>query len=71
MKHKPLPVIVFLTLMLSSLLAGRHSYCTAKEELTADLNQALALSKKRQGLLLHKIPSKCTNNSVRHPAGKS
>lgn len=43
MKHKPLPVIVFLTLMLSSLLAGRHSYCTAKEELTADLNQALAL----------------------------
>ena len=42
MKHKPLPVIVFLTLMLSSLLAGRHSYCTAKEELTADLNQALA-----------------------------
>lgn len=43
MKHKPLPVIVFLTLMLSSLLAGRHSYCTAKEELTTDLNQALAL----------------------------
>ena len=53
MKHKPLPVIVFLTLMLSSLLAGRHSYCTAKEELTADLNQALALivKEKKQSVI--------------------
>lgn len=42
MNRRLLSVGVFLTLMLTSLLAGHHNYCTARNELTADLNQALA-----------------------------
>lgn len=42
MNRKLLSVAVFLTLMLTSLLAGHHNYCTARNEITADLNQALA-----------------------------
>ena len=42
MNCKLLSVAVFLTLMLTSLLAGRHNYCKARNEITADLNQALA-----------------------------
>ena len=42
MNRRLLSVGVFLTLMLTSLLAGHHNYCTARNEITADLNQALA-----------------------------
>ena len=42
MNRRLLPVTVFLTLMLTSLLAGRHNYRVTKDEITADLNQALA-----------------------------
>lgn len=36
MNCKLLSVAVFLTLMLTSLLAGRHNYCKARNEITAD-----------------------------------
>lgn len=42
MNRRLLPVTVFLTLMLTSLLAGRHNYRVTRDEITADLNQALA-----------------------------
>lgn len=42
MNRRLLPVTVFLTLMLTSLLAGRHNYRVTRNEITADLNQALA-----------------------------
>lgn len=42
MNRRLLSVGVFLTLMLTSLLAGHHNYCTVRNEITADLNQALA-----------------------------
>lgn len=48
MNSKLLSVAVFLTLMLTSLLAGRHNYCKAKNEITADLNQALAQTLKER-----------------------
>ncbi len=41
MSSRILSVGVFMTLMLSSLLAGHRGYCRAKEAVTADLNQAL------------------------------
>lgn len=48
MNRKLLSVAVFLTLMLTSLLAGRHNYCTARNAITADLNQALAQTLKER-----------------------
>lgn len=48
MNRKLLSVAVFLTLMLTSLLAGRHNYCKARNEITADLNQALAQTLKER-----------------------
>lgn len=48
MNSKLLSVAVFLTLMLTSLLAGRHNYCKARNEITADLNQALAQTLKER-----------------------
>ena len=48
MNCKLLSVAVFLTLMLTSLLAGRHNYCKARNEITADLNQALAQTLKER-----------------------
>lgn len=48
MNSKLLSVAVFLTLMLTSLLAGRHNYCKARSEITADLNQALAQTLKER-----------------------
>lgn len=48
MNSKLLSVAVFLTLMLTSLLAGRHNYCKAGNEITADLNQALAQTLKER-----------------------
>ncbi len=48
MNCKLLSVAVFLILMLNSLLAGRHNYCKARNEITADLNQALAQTLKER-----------------------
>lgn len=48
MNSKLLSVAVFLTLTLTSLLAGRHNYCKARNEITADLNQALAQTLKER-----------------------
>lgn len=48
MNCKLLSVAVFLTFMLTSLLAGRHNYCKARNEITADLNQALAQTLKER-----------------------
>lgn len=48
MNCKLLSVAVFLTLMLTSLLAGRHNYCKARNKITADLNQALAQTLKER-----------------------
>lgn len=48
MNSKLLSVAVFLTLMLASLLTGRHNYCKARNEITADLNQALAQTLKER-----------------------
>lgn len=48
MNSKLLSVAVFLTLMLTSLLADRHNYCKARNEITADLNQALAQTLKER-----------------------
>ena len=48
MNSKLLSVAIFLTLMLTSLLAGRHNYCKARNEITADLNQALAQTLKER-----------------------
>lgn len=48
MNCKLLSIAVFLTLMLTSLLAGRHNYCKARNEITADLNQALAQTLKER-----------------------
>ena len=48
MNCKLLSVAVFLTLMLTSLLAGCHNYCKARNEITADLNQALAQTLKER-----------------------
>lgn len=44
---------VFMALMLSSLLAGHHGYCCAKEAIAADLNQALVrtLEEKRDNFV--------------------
>ena len=42
MNRRLLSVTVFLALMLTSLLAGRHNYHVTRNEITADLNQALA-----------------------------
>lgn len=44
---------VFMALMLSSLLAGHHGYCCAKEAIAADLNQALlrTLEEKRDNFV--------------------
>jgi hypothetical protein len=44
MNRRLLSVTVFLALMLTSLLAGRHNYHVTRNEITADLNQALALT---------------------------
>ena len=44
MNSRLLSVTVFLALMLTSLLAGRHNYHVTRNEITADLNQALALT---------------------------
>lgn len=66
MNSKLLSVAVFLTLMLTSLLAGRHNYCKARNEITADLNQALAQTlKERKIISLPKIQSGCTSNFAR------
>ena len=53
MKSRILSAGVFMTLMLSSLLAGHHGYCGVKEAITADLNQALirTLEEKRDNLV--------------------
>lgn len=48
MNCKLLSVTIFLTLMLTSLLAGRHNYCKARNAITADLNQALAQTLKER-----------------------
>lgn len=55
MNCKLLSVAVFLTLMLTSLLAGRHNYCKARNEITADLNQALAqtLKERKDYIITH------------------
>ena len=58
MNSKLLSVAVFLTLMLTSLLAGRHNYCKARNEITAELKQALIIS-------LPKIQSGCTSTFAR------
>ena len=44
MNSRLLSVTVFLALMLTSLLAGRHNYHVTRNEITADLNQALGLT---------------------------
>ena len=50
MDSRILSVGIFVALMLSSLLAGRQGYLGAKEEITADLNQALLrMVEERQG----------------------
>lgn len=41
MKNRIFPIGVFLTLMLSSLIAGHHGYANARKAITTDLNQAL------------------------------
>lgn len=71
MNCKLLSVAVFLTLMLTSLLAGRHNYCKARNEITADLNQALAQTSKREKIIsLLKIQSGRTNNFARLQADR-
>ena len=41
---KILSALVFVILMSSSLLAGHHGYCTERDNITADLNNALTLT---------------------------
>lgn len=59
MNRKLLSVTVFLALMLTSLLAGRHNYHVTRNEITADLNQALALT------LLEKKEPIVTQDTIR------
>lgn len=49
MNHRLLPVVVFMTLMLTSLLTGCHNYQAAKSRIVADLNRALTLTVKEKG----------------------
>ena len=59
MNRRLLSVTVFLALMLTSLLAGHHNYRAARNEITADLNQALALT------LLEKKEPIVTQDTIR------
>lgn len=59
MNRRLLSVTVFLALMLTSLLAGRHNYHVTRNEITADLNQALALT------LLEKKEPIVTQDTIR------
>ena len=59
MNRRLLSVTVFLALMLTSLLAGRHNYHVTRNEITADLNQALALT------LLEKKDPIVTQDTIR------
>ena len=59
MNRRLLSVTVFLVLMLTSLLAGRHNYHVTRNEITADLNQALALT------LLEKNEPIVTQDTIR------
>ena len=53
MNHKLVPIVVFMTLMLTSLLAGRYNYRVARDKITADLNQALVLTiKEKEDLII-------------------
>ena len=53
MNHKHIPIVVFMTLMLTSLLAGRYNYRVARDRITADLNQALVLTiKEKEDLII-------------------
>lgn len=42
MKHGILPITVFLFFVLTVIFSGRNNYCTTRNEIAADLNQALA-----------------------------
>lgn len=42
MKHRILPITVFLFFILTAIFSGRNNYCTTRNEIAADLNQALA-----------------------------
>ena len=42
MKHRILPITVFLFFVLTAIFSGRNNYCTTRNEIAADLNQALA-----------------------------
>lgn len=42
---------VFFLLMISSLLMGHHGYCKARNEITSDLNHALALTIKQNDII--------------------
>lgn len=59
MNCRLLSVTVFLGLMLTSLLAGLHNYYVTRNEITADLNQALALT------LLEKKEPIVTQDTIR------
>lgn len=59
MNRRLLSVTVFLGLMLTSLLAGLHNYHVTRNEITADLNQALALT------LLEKKEPIVTQDTIR------
>lgn len=59
MNRRLLSVTVFLVLMLTSLLAGRHNYHVTRNEITADLNQALTLT------LLEKNETIVTQDTIR------
>lgn len=59
MNCRLLSVTVFLGLMLTSLLAGLHNYHVTRNEITADLNQALALT------LLEKKEPIVTQDTIR------
>lgn len=59
MNRRLLSVTVFLALMLTSLLAGHHNYHATRNKITADLNQALALT------LLEKKEPIVTQDTIR------
>lgn len=42
MKHRILPITVFLFFILTAIFSGRNNYRTTRNEIAADLNQALA-----------------------------
>ena len=76
MKHRILPITVFLFFVLTAIFSGRNNYCTTRNEIAADLNQALAKMIAENGttvitqdtiktalLSSLKIPSELTNYS--------